>query len=303
MSDFFERVAAQTLAITPVVRGRREPLFRTSVRPESDALADDTSDDASLENKFRSQRRARVAANALAESSKAGSSPIHADWSDERTQRTSTQTVVTELDRQPVGERECKVSAGSNEPELREISNRPDEGSDGSAVSSITSNAQNYVDVNDSQSRGIEPPVHDEASRRDDVTASDAGDRRERRIGDRNIGAVESLDSRGVDEPAIDVDMIAVTSCRANAGKSHAGASSFPARVVEARLNDPVPDQAPVTREGSSDDDALTINVSIGRIDIVRPTPASLPTPVARPSQPRPSLGDYMRLREKVRGR
>lgn len=58
------------------------------------------------------------------------------------------------------------------------------------------------------------------------------------------------------------------------------------------------PDDAPRT----AIDDALTINVSIGRIDIGNPPPVIAP-PAARPAQPRPTLGDYMRLREKIRAR
>jgi hypothetical protein len=47
-------------------------------------------------------------------------------------------------------------------------------------------------------------------------------------------------------------------------------------------------------------DDDLTIDISIGRIEVARPAPAPV---TARPAAPRSTLDDYLRLRAKVRGR
>jgi hypothetical protein len=56
-------------------------------------------------------------------------------------------------------------------------------------------------------------------------------------------------------------------------------------------------------RDTSGRGDDVTINVSIGRIEVARPAPPLLPTATVSSGAPRTSLGDYLRLREKVRGR
>lgn len=137
----------------------------------------------------------------------------------------------------------------------------------------------------------------------------------------REIVARAAPGSRVANEPTNDVHGVAVESYRASDRESHVLASNEPSQTAAAKKNETDRDRghteaariaaddarrddhAPADHDRPMDDEALTINVSIGRIDIVRPTPPSPPPPVARPSTPRPSLDDYMRVRARVRGR
>lgn len=303
MSDFFERVAARTLATIPIVRRRREPIFAVAASAGRQTFETDVFDDAfppvSEQRRPESVVREPAAeASALAASIAPSSRAMYAGVSEERSQHAATQTVAMETHPHSSGDRGPSVG--------------PNERSGAPATVSLlatASDAPEFVDASDLRARGIEPSVGVAMSRHDIVRASDVG-----------IAALEPSVHRGGDESAIDVDAMAVTSYRASDRRSPTVSSSEPLRPVKTESDgtnrDPQrtdgsrfgpgdgrrDDRMRTTHDRAIDDGPITINVSIGRIDVVRPTAPSIPTPVARPSLPRPSLDDYMRLRAKVRG-
>ncbi len=99
-------------------------------------------------------------------------------------------------------------------------------------------------------------------------------------------------------------DAAANSGAQTNAGADADGSHALPARAASARDASAPADfaHADAAHGDRIADDNLTINVSIGRIDLARPAPAPAPPPV-RPSAPRRSLSDYLSERRKVCGR
>ena len=297
MSDYFDRIASRTLGMLPVVHRRREPIFATSVPAERDPFTADVFDDAKMVEKTERgpDRVGRVAT---------ASAPPLDKQNDDVPQPVSTPVVASELhERSSVAEPAIVSSVRGFE-----------------SVTIATEIAK-FAEAKDPVAPAIAPSsdkarVAIKVDRRSNVD-----DRQQGQDAARESVKLEAPDDRFENAPTSEAHVIAVESYRASDRESDVVAANESLPAIATKINETEPDRgratasrmttddtrrddrAPTARDQPTDDEALTINVSIGRIDIVRPTPPSPPSPVARPSSPRPSLDDYMRIREKVRGR
>ena len=297
MSDYFDRIASRTLGMLPVVHRRREPIFAIPVPAEHDPFAADVFDDADAVEKTerRPDRVGRVAT---------ASAPPLDKQNDDLPQPVSTPGVASKsLERSSVAEPAIVSSVrGFESVTIATDIAKFAEAKDPVALAIAPSSDKASVDIKTDRIRNVDDRQQGRDVARESVTLGAPDDR------------VENVSTS-------DVHVIAVESYRASDRESDVVASKESSHAAATKINETDSDRgrttasrmttddtrrddrAPTARDQPIDDEALTINVSIGRIDIVRPTPPSPPSPVARPSSPRPSLDDYMRIREKVRGR
>lgn len=308
MSDYFERIASRTLGTVPIVHRCREPIFAMPVHAERDAFAVDVLDDADAQEdgERRPGRVARIA-------------PLSASTLDKPISRDSGET-------EPV-ENEDWAQPASTPVVAMELLEQPSLGHSvivpsRRALKSVAmpSNVAKVADTNDFRKQPNEPSFNESSGDIGVDSRRNASDRQQGRDVGHGIDTPETLRDQRFYASADYVSVIAVESNRASDLESYVEGSSERSRDLAAKTNETNrdrgrtktsrieaddarrDDRAPAAQDQPIDDDAFTINVSIGRIDIVRSTPPS-PPPVAEPSTPRPSLDDYMRVRARVRGR
>ncbi len=302
-------MASRTLGTVSIVHRRREPIFAMPVRAERDAFAVDVFDDAdAIEDlKRRSEPVGRVA-------------PSSVSTLDKLTSLDLDKTGAVQKDDVPWP---ASTLTGASEPRERSSVVRLAIVPSVRAFESVAmgSNVEKIAEAKDSVMHAIARSSNESSDEIKVDRGGTVGVRQQGRDAGREIGSLAAPGSRVANERTNDVHGIAVDSYRASDRESHVLDSNEPSQAAAAKTNETDrdrghtstariaaddarrDDRAPADHARPIDDEALTINVSIGRIDIVRPTPPSPPPPVARPSTPRPSLDDYMRVRAKVRGR